>query len=98
MIVPVLATILLRRPPGRWTIIGIIAATVGLAVLSLNEDLSLQSGDLWVLGCALMFALHLITVAHFSPHHELDPAVGRTDRGGCVPGDGWSVCFRVAIR
>ena len=42
VIVPVLATILLRRPPGRWTIIGIIAATVGLAVLSLNEDLSLQ--------------------------------------------------------
>jgi drug/metabolite transporter (DMT)-like permease len=70
VIVPVLATILLRRPPGRWAVVGIVAATVGLAVLSLNEDLSVQSGDLWVMGCALMFALHLITVAHFSPRHD----------------------------
>jgi drug/metabolite transporter (DMT)-like permease len=70
VIVPLLATILLRRPPGRWAVVGIIAATAGLAVLSLNDDLGVQSGDLWVMRCALMFALHLITVAHYSPHHD----------------------------
>jgi drug/metabolite transporter (DMT)-like permease len=70
VIVPVLATVLLRRPPGRGPVIGIVAATIGLAVLSLNKNLHVQAGDLWVLGCALMFALHITTVAHFSPHYD----------------------------
>ncbi len=69
VIVPVLATLLLRRPPGRGAIAGIIAATVGLALLTLNDDLSAQTGDLWVLACAVMFALHIVSVAHFSPRH-----------------------------
>lgn len=67
VIVPVLATLLLRRPPGKGAIAGIVAATVGLAVLTLNEDLSVHTGDLWVLACALMFALHIVSVAHYSP-------------------------------
>jgi drug/metabolite transporter (DMT)-like permease len=70
VIVPVLATILLRRPPGRGPVIGIVAATIGLGVLSLNRDLSVATGDLWVLACAVMFALHIVTVAHFSPRHD----------------------------
>jgi drug/metabolite transporter (DMT)-like permease len=70
VIVPVLATVLLRRPPGRWPVVGIAAATVGLAVLSLNRDLSVATGDLWVLACALMFALHIVTVARFSPQYD----------------------------
>lgn len=69
VIVPLLATLLLRRPPGQGAIAGIIAATMGLALLTLNNDLSVQTGDLWVLACALMFALHIVSVAHFSPQH-----------------------------
>jgi len=71
VIVPVLATILLRRPPDRGTVTGIVAATVGLGFLTLNEDLRVQSGDLWVMGCAFAFALHIITVSRFSP--QFDP-------------------------
>lgn len=70
VIVPVLATILLRRPPGYWAVVGIAAATLGLARLSLNKDLSVEPGDLRVMACALMFALHIVMVAHFSPHHD----------------------------
>jgi drug/metabolite transporter (DMT)-like permease len=70
VIVPVLSTVLLRRPPGRGPVIGILAATVGLAVLSLNKDLHVQTGDLWVLGCAFAFALHIVSVAHFSPNND----------------------------
>ena len=69
VIVPVLATILLRRPPGR-------AATrhrrrdrrAGVPLTGRN--LRVQSGDLWVLGCAFAFALHIITVARYSPRHD----------------------------
>ncbi len=70
VIVPVLATLLLRRPPGRAPIVGIVLATVGLAALTLNRDLSIQRGDLWVLACAMMFALHIVGVSHFSPRHD----------------------------
>jgi drug/metabolite transporter (DMT)-like permease len=70
VIVPVLATVLLRRPPGRGPVIGIIAATLGLGLLTLNRDLSVQSGDLWVLGCAFAFAMHITSVAYFSPRHD----------------------------
>jgi drug/metabolite transporter (DMT)-like permease len=70
VIVPVLATVLLRRPPGRWPVVGIAAATVGLAVLSLNNDFSVAPGDLWVLACALMFALQIVAVARFSPQYD----------------------------
>lgn len=68
--VPALATILLRRPPGRWAVAGIAAATAGLALLTLNADLSVQRGDLWVLACAVAFALHIVTVARYSPQHD----------------------------
>lgn len=70
VIVPVLATLLLRRPPGRGALAGIVAATVGLALLTLNADLRVQSGDLWVLGCAFAFALHIVTVAHYTSRHD----------------------------
>ena len=70
VIVPVLATVLLRRPPGRGPALGILAAAVGLAFLSLERDLSVATGDLWVLAGALMFALHIVSVAHFAPQHN----------------------------
>jgi len=70
VIVPVLATLWLRKPPGRAPIVGIVLATVGLGVLTLDRNLSVQSGDLWVLACALMFALHIVGVSHFSPNHD----------------------------
>jgi drug/metabolite transporter (DMT)-like permease len=68
--VPVLSTLLLRQPPGCGPVLGILTATVGLALLMLDENLRVQSGDLWVLGCAAAFALHIVTVSRFSPHYD----------------------------
>lgn len=70
VIVPLLATVLLRRPPGRSAILGITAATVGLGFLSLNKNLRAQEGDLWVLACAVAFALHIVSVSRFAPHAD----------------------------
>ena len=70
VIVPVLATALLRRPPGRGAVLGIIAATVGLGLLSLDSNLRIQTGDLWVLACAFMFALHIVSVSYFSNRYD----------------------------
>ncbi len=72
VIVPLLATFLLRKPPARNAITGIIAATIGLGFLSLDlqDGLRVESGDLWVLACAFAFALHIVSVARFSPQHD----------------------------
>jgi drug/metabolite transporter (DMT)-like permease len=70
VIVPFLALALLRQAPGRGALIGIGAATIGLGFLSLDSDLRVQPGDLWALGCAVMFAFHLITVARYSPRYD----------------------------
>lgn len=70
VIVPIMATLLLRRPPGRWAVAGIAVATIGLALLTLNADLSVQSGDLWVLACAVAFALHIVVIARYSQRHD----------------------------
>lgn len=66
VIVPLLATALLRRPPGRGPVFGIVIATTGLALLTLNRDLRIQTGDGWVLAGAFMFALQIVTIAHYS--------------------------------
>lgn len=72
VLVPLIAAVLLRKPPGRWASIGVTAATVGLAFLSLSPDqaLLLAPGDLWVLGGAAGFALHIISVARFAPAYD----------------------------
>ena len=71
VLVPLLATLLLRQMPGIESIIGVCLATVGLALLTLDQGLAVARGDLLVLLCALSFALHIVAVSHFAP--KLDP-------------------------
>lgn len=66
---PVMAALLLRRPPPAGAVIGVVLATVGLACLSLFGpfDAAKDSawfvprlGDVIVLGCAIAFAAQII--------------------------------------
>ena len=68
--VPLLGAILWRRRPPPVAQVGVILATVGLALLTLGPDLSITRGDLVVLGCALAFALHILAVGAFAPRIE----------------------------
>jgi drug/metabolite transporter (DMT)-like permease len=68
VMVPLFATLLLRRSPGRGPMTGVLAATVGLGFLTLGKNLRFETGDLWVLGCAVAFALHIVSIARFAPH------------------------------
>ena len=67
VLVPLGEALLLRRPPGRSAIVGVGLAAVGLALLSLQSDLSVSFGDLLVLCCAVAFAAHILLVGHFAP-------------------------------
>lgn len=69
-IVPMLSPFLLRAFPSRATWLGVILATAGLATMTLSESLTGQIGDLWVLACAILFALHIIAVAKFGINHD----------------------------
>lgn len=67
VIVPLGQALLLRRAPGRGPLIGVALATLGLALLSLDADLSIGLGDALVFGCALSFAAHILLVGRFAP-------------------------------
>jgi drug/metabolite transporter (DMT)-like permease len=67
---PVLSAVLLRRPPGGATVLGVGLATLGLALLSLDAGLAPAAGDLLVLACALSFAAHIVGLGAWSQSHE----------------------------
>jgi drug/metabolite transporter (DMT)-like permease len=65
-LVPVISALWTRRLPARGVLAGVGAATIGLALLTLNEGARVESGDLWVLGCAAAFALHIVLVGRLA--------------------------------
>jgi drug/metabolite transporter (DMT)-like permease len=70
VLVPILSTTLLGRPPGRLPVVGALAAAVGLAFLTLRGWVLPDRGDLWVLAGALAFAAHITAVGHFTRRQD----------------------------
>jgi len=70
VMVPLFSALMLRRPPDRSAVSGVLLATAGLALLSLQGDLSVAAGDLIVLCCAVAFALHIVALGFFAPRMD----------------------------
>lgn len=66
LMVPVLG-IFFKKPCGINIWIGLIVTVIGLYLLCISGSLSLQLSDLLVLICALLFAVHIMVIDHFSP-------------------------------
>jgi drug/metabolite transporter (DMT)-like permease len=69
--VPILSALLLKRPPNRAAVMGVILAFVGLYLISVEgglSDLALAPGDMWVALGGIGWALYIIVLAHYSPH------------------------------
>ncbi|MDE7321855.1 MAG: DMT family transporter [Lachnospiraceae bacterium] len=67
VLVPVFG-IFLKKKTGLkvWTAVGL--ASLGLYLLCITTgDFHLQKGDLYMLGCAAIFAIHILVVDYFSP-------------------------------
>ena len=47
--------------------IGVILAVIGLYFLCINENLTIGRGDIMVFLCAIVFAIHILAIDHFSP-------------------------------
>lgn len=73
VLVPLIAALLWHQPPTRAGGGGVVLATVGLGLLTLDRTLTLRSGDLWVLACAGGFAAHIIATGRFAPRHSVIP-------------------------
>jgi drug/metabolite transporter (DMT)-like permease len=66
---PLLAWILLKNRVSPKALVGVILATIGLAVLS-SGAIELGWGEVALLACALLFALHIVGLGVWSSKHE----------------------------
>lgn len=47
--------------------LGAVMAVIGLYLLCINENFSIGKGDFLILVCAILFAIHILIIDHFSP-------------------------------
>jgi drug/metabolite transporter (DMT)-like permease len=70
VMVPILLVVFLRKRVKAWVWVGVLAAFVGLYFLSVPAEAegltALNPGDLLVLTCALMWAIHILLVARYA--------------------------------
>jgi drug/metabolite transporter (DMT)-like permease len=71
VLVPLIAALVLRQPPSWPAALGVLLATVGMGLLTLDRRLQLTPGDLWVLACAVAFALHILATGRWGPQHDI---------------------------
>lgn len=70
VIVPLIVSMMDRVWPNRATVIAVVLSTAGLALITLNESLSLNVGDWWVFACAFAFAVYVYMVSRESGKHD----------------------------
>ncbi|MGC9400410.1 MAG: DMT family transporter [Anaerolineae bacterium] len=70
VLVPVIAALAFGTRPAPPALLGVVMAAVGLGLLTLNRRLRPAPGDLWVLACALAFALHILSTGRFTTRHD----------------------------
>ncbi len=63
---PVLAWLLFGHRPSGRIVIGVILATVALGFISIN-NFAIEVGQIWVIGCAVLFAAHIVGLGVWSP-------------------------------
>ena len=65
VLVPIFGLLLKKKAP-RMIWLSVALAVVGLYFLSINEELSITVGDLYMLVCAFCFTGHILVIDHFT--------------------------------
>lgn len=65
VLVPVLG-LFFKKHCGIFVWLGVLLALIGLYLLCMTESFTIQSGDLMVFICALLFAGHILVIDHFT--------------------------------
>jgi drug/metabolite transporter (DMT)-like permease len=71
VMVPILSTVFLRRPPTIAAFSGAVLATIGLMFMAGFSIPQWNRGDILVLVCAFMISVHILFTAYFAPKHNL---------------------------
>ena len=66
ILVPIFG-IFLRKTAGIKIWISVIIAVVGLYLLCVTDGLTFDLGDIYVIGSAFIFAVHILVIDHYSP-------------------------------
>ena len=66
VLVPILG-LFLKRKCSPLIVPAVILAVIGFYLLCIKEGFSVNKGDAITLGCSFMFALHILTIDHYSP-------------------------------
>lgn len=66
VLVPIFG-LFLKRKTSALVWVSAFIALIGLYLLCINEAFSVNIGDMLTLGCAVLFAVHILVVDHFAP-------------------------------
>ena len=66
ILVPI-AGIFFRKRIGIKVWIAVVLAVCGMYLLCITEGFHIATGDLYLLGCAVVFTVHILVIDHFSP-------------------------------
>lgn len=66
LIVPIMG-LFMKKHVGGKTWIGVALAVLGMYFLSVQEGFSISKGDFLTFLCAIVFAVHILVIDHFSP-------------------------------
>jgi len=73
VLVPVFSAFILKKVPDVFSILGVALAMSGLLFLAELRGFNLNFGDLLTLGCAVLCAIHILSVDHFTM--KFDPKI-----------------------
>ena len=66
IIIPIIGIFMGKRP-SKAVLIAVVIAVIGMYLMCINGDISINKGDVIIFACAFVFAGHILTVDHFSP-------------------------------
>lgn len=72
VITPVLAFIILKQKPSKKLIMVVIMSLIGIALLTLNEELKPALGDILCIMCAFAYAIHLLITEYAVRKEEVN--------------------------
>lgn len=71
VLVPFLTWAVVKKRPDRYNIAAALLCVTGVGLVSLNEQLSINAGDLLTLVCAIFYASHIVAVEKVSPGKDI---------------------------
>ena len=71
VLVPFFTWMVVHRRPDRYNIAAAVLCVAGVGLVSLNEALTINVGDLLTLLCAVFYAAHIVAVEKLSPGKDI---------------------------